>query len=88
MRLRGGEHLLLELLALFAEFCEAGRNDDGGLGAARAEFRDQRGYLVGRGGNDGEIRRLWQARDIRMDGQVVQTGMPRIDRKRGSDALV
>jgi hypothetical protein len=79
VRLRGGEHLLLKLEPLFAQFSETRRYDDGSLGTACPELADQGRNLIGRCGDDGEIGCLGQARHVWMDWQPIQAGMPRVD---------
>jgi len=46
VRLRCGEHLLLELEPLRPQFGAAGRDDNGGLRAACPQLGDQEGHLV------------------------------------------
>ena len=82
MRPRGVEHGLLQRAARFAQFAEPGGDHDSGPGAARAEFGDEARHRVGRRGDDREIGRLRQARDVRIHRHAVRaSGVMRVDQQ-------
>ena len=70
MGLRRLERLLLQRAAALAKLAEAGGDHHRGARAAGAELGEQAGHGIGRRGDDGEVGRLRQMRDVGIDGKA------------------